>query len=147
MFYLLVLSSKHMAEHFKWTNDYVMNVAEIDGQHRHFISILDRVYDTILNQTPNEVKGALLDDLVNYALIHFGTEERYFDEFNYSGAAEHKAAHKELLDKVLSFQSEFKEKKKDISLELIDFLEDWLVNHLMTMDKKYVDCFHEHGLS
>jgi hemerythrin len=136
-----------MIKHFQWSDDYMMNISEIDGQHQHFVLILDRVYDTILNPTTDQAKGLLLEDLVNYAIIHFGTEERYFDEFNYPEASEHKAAHKELLDKVLSFQIKFKEKKEDISLELIDFLEDWLVNHLLSMDKKYVNFFHEHDLN
>ena len=34
----------------------------------------------------------------------------------------------------------------DFAFELVDFLEDWLINHLMTVDQKYVKCFHDHGL-
>lgn len=30
--------------------------------------------------------------------------------------------------------------------ELLDLLEDWLVDHLAVMDKKYTACFNEHGL-
>lgn len=135
-----------LTEHFALTSDYIMNISEIDAQHRHFASILDKVYDAILHSSPREVQGGLLDDLINYAVIHFGTEEKYFDQFNYEGAVEHKAEHRKLEEQVLKFQTEFKSGEKDISVELIDFLEDWLINHLMVMDKKYVDCFHKNGL-
>jgi hemerythrin len=34
----------------------------------------------------------------------------------------------------------------DFAFDLIDFLEDWLINHLLDMDQKYKKCFHDHGL-
>ncbi len=37
--------------------------------------------------------GKLLDGLVEYANIHFSTEERYFVQFNYEHTAEHKREH------------------------------------------------------
>ncbi len=135
-----------MAEHFKWTKEYIFDIKEIDDQHRYFVSILDRIYDSFLASAPRLTQEILLDELINYAVIHFQTEEKYFDEFHYAGAAEHKAAHQQLKEKVLDFQTKFKAGTADISEELIDFLEDWLVDHLATMDRKYVECFHEHGL-
>jgi hemerythrin-like metal-binding protein len=132
--------------HFPWKPEYSFGIKEIDAQHQSFVGILDRLYDSILANSPREDLGQILKALIAYAVEHFATEEKYFDQFNYEGALEHKAKHQELKDKVLDFQNKFNEKQADISVELIDFLEDWLVNHLLAVDKKYVDCFHEHGL-
>ncbi|MFZ4632297.1 MAG: bacteriohemerythrin [Patescibacteria group bacterium] len=135
-----------MSNYFKWEDNYTFNIAEIDAQHRHFVSILDSIYGSIINSAPKKEQGILLDSLVEYAVLHFKTEENYFDKFNYSGSNEHKEEHRKLKEKVLAFQKNFNEGQKDISIELIDFLEDWLIDHLMVMDKKYVDFFHEKGL-
>jgi len=43
-------------------------------------------------------------------------------------------------------EQEYKEDKITSSFNLADFLEEWLGIHLNGMDKKYVKCFHEHGL-
>lgn len=135
-----------MSDYFKWEKQYTFDIKEIDEQHRYFVLILDNIYKTLLKSTPREEQGKLLRNLVNYAVIHFQTEEKYFDQFNFEGAAEHVKAHQKLKEKVLKFQSDFDQGKAEISSEILDFLEDWLVDHLATMDKKYVECFHAHGL-
>lgn len=77
---------------------------------------------------------------------HFATEEKYFDKFKYANAKEHKEEHirfRKHIDKM----SQAKEGHLELSFELIDFLEDWLINHVKDMDQKYVECFKSHGLS
>ncbi|MFA4942245.1 MAG: bacteriohemerythrin [Patescibacteria group bacterium] len=133
--------------HFVWKPEYQFGIKEIDDQHQHFVGILDRLYDNIISNSPREEMGALLQELIDYAVNHFNTEEKYFTQFNYEGTIEHKAKHQELKDKVLDFQKKFKENQADISVDLIDFLEDWLIDHLLNLDKKYVECFREYGLS
>ncbi len=34
----------------------------------------------------------------------------------------------------------------EMSFELIDFLEDWLIGHVKTSDQKYVQCFKDNRL-
>jgi hemerythrin-like metal-binding protein len=133
--------------YFKWEPEYVFGIKEIDDQHKYFVGLLDKMYEAILNNHSREELGEMLVSLINYAVKHFDTEEKYFDEFNYDGAAEHKLKHEELKNKVLDFQKKFLENKVDISFDLINFLEDWLVDHLCNLDKKYVECFHKNGLN
>jgi hemerythrin len=135
-----------MPQYFKWSEDYNLGITEIDNQHKHFVSILDSVYDSILNSATREKQEELLNSLVDYTIFHFQTEEKYFDLFDFSGKSEHKEEHRLLKEQVFSFQNDFKLGHKDLSYDLIDFLEDWLVNHLTGMDKKYVECFQKNGL-
>ena len=132
--------------YFIWKPDYVFDIKEIDEQHKHFVGILDRMYDSTIQGLHQEELGDLLKELADYASDHFATEEKYFDKFDYPEAVEHKAKHQELRDKIQDFIEEAKNNKVDISNELLDFLEDWLVDHLLNLDKKYVECFHSHGL-
>ena len=132
--------------HFIWKEEYIFNIKEIDKQHQCFIGILDSIYDSIFKNLSREEMAVLLQSLIDYTVNHFSTEEKYFIKFDYPEAKEHIVKHEELKTKVLAFQKDFKEGKSDISIGLIDFLEDWLVDHLLTTDKKYVEYFHEHGL-
>jgi hemerythrin len=131
---------------FEWMPEYSVNVLEIDDQHKRFIGLLDRLYVAIQNQTINTQLREILDALIEYAHLHFDTEEKYFKEFNYPLEEEHKEEHKKLLNRVEAFNKLYVLKKADISFELVDFMEDWLVDHLKTQDHKYVKCFNEHGL-
>jgi len=131
---------------FQWKDEYSVQVEEIDKQHKEFVKTLSNFYNMII---AGEEKKALLNifnDLLSFAVNHFETEEKYFREFNYSGAEEHIKEHNELKEKLLALKNKADTEPLDLSFELIDYLEDWLVNHMATMDQKYVQCFHEHGL-
>lgn len=131
---------------FQWTPDYSVNVKELDEQHKKFIAVLNDLYQAILNNRQKEELQGIFAKLDDYLNFHFATEEKYFDKFNYEGSEEHKAEHQKAKDKIADIKQRSKDDEKVISFELIDFLEDWLISHVDTMDKKYTKCFNEHGL-
>lgn len=124
-----------------------VGVKEIDLQHQEFINILNNLYDYTYQSKSKEELEVLLSRLASYATNHFKTEEKYFDDFNYEFAEEHKSEHSKLLKQIAEFQNNFQSGQAEVTVELIDFLEDWLVHHLGNQDKKYIQCFAEHGLS
>lgn len=132
--------------HFSWKEEYEMGISVIDKQHKYFVSLINELYDAILaGQTDKKLKE-ILSKLIDYATEHFATEESYFDEFHYEGSDEHKIKHKELKKSVLDFQKRLKEDKVIASFNLVNFLEDWLSEHLKDVDFKYKDCFKKNGL-
>lgn len=129
-----------------WKEEMSVGVKEIDDQHKIFVAMISDLYSAIYkNEVEIKLKG-IITKLQDYASMHFATEEKYFDKFNYEFSTEHKQKHKELTEKILTFNENFKEKSKDIAIQLADFLIDWLVDHLETDDKKYTKCFNENGL-
>lgn len=135
-----------MTKAIVWSNDYSLGISIIDEQHKNFVAVIDELYESIQNVSGKPNLEKIFDKLVEYHNLHFATEEKYFDEFNYEGATEHKFHHEEFTKKIDEYQKKVREGSYDIGFDLIDYLEDWLVTHLSTMDKKYVECFHEHGL-
>ncbi len=125
-----------------WSNDLSVHVKEIDEQHQTFLGILNSLYN---DHSILEIKDILFQ-LESYAIFHFSTEEGYFDKFNYELSIEHKDKHKQLLAKVKEFNYRFIVEEKALLPELLSFLEDWLVDHLSTQDKKYSKCFNDNGL-
>lgn len=132
-----------------WDKEYSVNVVEIDDQHKYFIGLMNELYDVMLTKNSNKKIQEVFEKLVLYANVHFATEEKYFDQFNYELADEHKREHKKLTIKIEEFKNLYQEKPQDtfeITKDLIDFLENWLVDHLANQDKKYVECFNKNGL-
>jgi len=129
-----------------WSKKISVNVKEIDDQHKHFLGILNNLYDAIYKIKLKEKLGELLNELSDYTDIHFATEEKYFDQFHYDLADEHKKEHNQLKAKVAQFNERFKTEGEDVAAELVDFLEDWLLDHLENQDKKYSKFFNEQGL-
>ncbi len=115
-------------------------------KHQKLVDMINQLHELMKVGQGKDVMGPVLDDLIKYAAMHFSTEEKCFDRFGYEGTAAHKAEHKKFVDKVLEFQKDFKKGNTTITLDVMNFLKDWLINHIKGTDKKYTKCFNEHGL-
>ncbi|MEK7192699.1 MAG: bacteriohemerythrin [Patescibacteria group bacterium] len=130
-----------------WKPELSVHVQLIDEQHQFFVDLMNETYDAFYKLELHDRLPHLVDQIAAYGLMHFQTEEHFFDEFNYEFANEHKEEHRKLLAQVVSFKERLaKEGDNKIVIELISFLEGWLVNHLAIHDAKYVECFTSHGL-
>ncbi|MCX6712073.1 MAG: bacteriohemerythrin [Candidatus Vogelbacteria bacterium] len=129
-----------------WDDKYSVGVEEIDKQHKQMFVTINELLDIIHANKPIEHLQSVIDGLVAYKVFHFATEERYFKEFNYEETEDHMAKHREFNERLTALQAKYPTFSLEFAFELIDFLEDWLVDHLMTVDQKYVKCFHDHGL-
>jgi hemerythrin len=129
-----------------WDPSFSLHIAIIDEQHKKFVETINLLYEAIQNNAPPDRIDAVFYRLNEYATYHFMTEEKYFDEFGYPDAQIHKDEHQKFKEKIIIFQQDIKTNNKAVPMDLVDFLESWLENHLITMDKKYVTFFHEHGL-
>ena len=129
-----------------WKDEYSFGIKIIDDQHKMFVAALNELYKTIEKKNVKTEISKILEKIEEYATFHFSTEETYFDEFNFEGAAEHKAKHQEFKEKFAGIQKKFGNDELALSFKLMDFLENWLLSHVTDMDTKYVNCFKDHGL-
>jgi hemerythrin len=131
----------------RWKDEYTVGIKEIDDQHKYFLSILNDLYNAVITSKDREELNSLFQKLSDYAEKHFATEEKYFDEFNYEGAAEHKLKHQEMREEIERIKKQENGNEIDFYGNIVYFLKDWLEDHLEKMDQKYEKCFIEHGLS
>ena len=131
----------------QWDPIYSVHVRVIDAQHQRFVGIINELDDAIRQKRVDEELGAIFDELLAYAKMHFETEETYMDKFNYAGAADHKAAHAMLSAQLMQYRSQYDTDKTVLSAQLAEFLFDWFTHHSVGMDKLYTKCFNEHGLT
>ena len=130
----------------KWGPNFSVGIREIDEQHEKLVSMVNKLYAAYQMGKDRDVASMLLDELINYTIYHFNTEERYFDQFGYPEAESHKRIHEELAKKVLRFKDRLDRGETGVARELLNFLKDWLSNHICITDKRYSSFFHEKGL-
>lgn len=135
-----------MTDYFQWKDNYELGIKEIDAQHQYFVSLINKLYNEILLGSAHKTLDETFVELINYAEEHFQTEERYFKEFSYIESEAHIDEHHHLKNSLTAMQTNFINQKNDMSFDLIDFLEDWLINHIETVDRRYVACFQENGV-
>lgn len=130
----------------EWEEKYSVGVREIDEQHKLLIETINELVNVVASNPSKEGLMSIIENLINYKKIHFATEERYFEEFNFAGAKEHIAAHEEFGEKIKMIQEKNGDDVVAMTYDLVDFLEDWFVEHMLTVDQEYKDCFMAHGL-
>jgi len=129
-----------------WLPEYQVEVAEIDDQHKKFVLLINDVYDTIEVGCEEIILGDILDQLDAYSEYHFATEEKYFDLFKYPDSIKHKQVHQDFRNQVASFREHYQENEDLYARRVLEFMKNWLTDHIVTLDKAYAECFHEHGL-
>jgi hemerythrin len=135
------------ASKLEWKDEYSVNVKEIDEQHKNLFRIINNLIEVIGHTPKEESVSEIIKEIVEYKIAHFGTEEKYFHQFNFEGTNEHEAAHQLFNKTIIQLQTKYKDDLISFAFALVDFMEDWLIGHLMDMDQKYKKCFNDHGLN
>ena len=129
-----------------WSDAYSTGIAEIDQQHKKLIDLINSLHDAMSKGHGKEVLGKILGELITYCASHFAVEEKLFDKHGYPDAAEHKEKHQKMTSKVLDLQKQFAQGKATLTLEVMDFLQQWLDKHILGTDKKYGPFLNSKGV-
>ena len=130
---------------FTWKDEYSVKIEKIDGQHKKLVAV-DQLHSSMLSAKADGVMGKILDELVRYTTVHFGEEEQFMKLIT-TRISISTRAHKIFIKKIEDFQTDFKEGKKMISVDLLYLLKDWLIGHINGVDKKYTEFFHDKGVN
>lgn len=120
-----------------WKDDYSVNINEIDEQHKKLVAMINELSDAMSQKRGKEVLDDILKRLADYTVSHFSKEENLMKTNGYPEYDEHKAKHEKMTAKVLALQDELKQGKISLSIEVMDFLKNWLDKHILGTDKKY----------
>ncbi|GAB4177975.1 MAG: bacteriohemerythrin [Calditrichia bacterium] len=130
----------------EWNDTLSVKVHEIDLQHKKLVALINELNDAMRQGKGKEVVGKIINDLINYTLTHFQTEEKYFDRFDYPETESHKKEHANFVSKVSEFQDKFEKGSFSLSIEVLNFLSNWLRSHIKGTDMKYSQFFRDNGL-
>lgn len=122
---------------FQWDDSMSVEVKEIDMQHKKLIELINQLYDAMKMRQGKAALSSILSELVRYTTVHFSAEEKHMERAGYPNIESHKKVHVGFTDKVLDFQRRFEADEVILSQEILDFLKDWLVTHIMKQDQEY----------
>lgn len=127
--------------HIVWNDSYATGVEEIDEQHMILVHTLNEASDKLKSDSSLEVLEKITQDLLSYALYHFETEEDLMQQYGYSendqdNAALHLEQHRSFSETVVKVRDGLKSAIPIAPNDLIAFLNNWLINHILNTDKK-----------
>ena len=123
---------------FFWTDQLLVNNSEIDAQHRQIVAGINHIYNHIRQQSSKET---LLEDLTSLFAItetHFRDEQQLFEPTAYPDSESHIETHNNIIQQLKEFQEKLQQGSEDVSEAIVIFLKNWLLKHIMTVDKTYI---------
>jgi len=133
-------------ELFTWNDSYSLNIETIDNDHKGLLDIINKLFDAMRHGKAKEIHNEILDQLINYTKTHFQREELFFKSTNYPDYEEHKLQHEHFITKVIDLKRQLNQVDQKISIELMKFLSEWLINHILVSDRKYMPHFKKFGI-
>ncbi len=131
-----------------WSEDLTVGVAVVDADHRKLFSLVNYLYDSMIAGKDKPVIDEFIDSLMIYTRQHFEREEAFFEETDYPDRAAHKKEHEALIAQISAAHEKY---KSDASasqlLEMIGFLNKWMIEHIRKSDKKYAPHLKSRGIS
>lgn len=111
----------------------------IDKEHKILFDIIGKVHSTIQTRLVHDKFDAImniLNELKEYTRIHFADEEKYMREIGYEGLEQQEALHQSFIDKLNELDLDDVDENQEAYLyDFLDFLQKWLVNHILKVDK------------
>ena len=131
---------------FEWNNNYSVNVDSIDSEHKMLLGWLNKLFDLLSEGKSKEGLNDTIRNLEDYAKNHFRREETIFQKIDYPFYQEHRALHVQFENEIEKFKNQIEQNDLSISVEVIEFLRDWFIDHIQGADKQYVPYFNEFGI-
>ena len=103
------------------------------------------LYSAMKHNSAKDELATIMQHLREYTASHFSTEEQLFEHSAYPHTREHKEVHRRFVAKLEEFESQIKNGTTTVSMDLLAFLKDWLINHIQGTDPGYVSYLKGHG--
>jgi hemerythrin len=129
-----------------WTEEFSVGVESIDWQHKELFTLLNDFYKGFEQRTTQEKLLDLITKLADYASKHFSEEEEQMGKCDYPKLEEHKLEHRKFIGKVEDYKLRHRNKKLLLTIEVTNFIREWLTNHIKVVDKKYSQYMIEAGI-
>ncbi len=140
------IDAKDIPDLMPWGDKLKIGITPIDEQHKDLVNMINELHRAMKMKIGAKEAGQILTRLADYTVYHFENEQNLFEIHQYPNRDAHKEYHDKLVAQVLEFKMEFEEGRAALSMELMQFLTDWLQDHIMETDKAYVPFFKEKGI-
>lgn len=144
-----------------WDDGMSVGIEAIDDDHKQLIAILAKLMSAEEDKLSEQEISDIFFELERYTLTHFAREEALLEKISYKKIVQHKESHQRFIDKIPKLKQKWfdaenheNHENDDISPntcnenskdDIINFLQQWLVNHILQDDLDYVEavCHYE----
>lgn len=125
----------------QWSSALSVGVQTFDKHHQKLLSLVDQLKLLMRRGAAREDLMKVFGELLEYTVYHFSAEEAAFAHFGYPLDQEHRQAHRSLVDQAVALKASWERGHVATMMESLDFLVDWVMQHILGTDIKYGSWF------
>ncbi len=129
-----------------WKEEYNLNNAFIDEQHKYFFGIMNRIRAVLEKGSCPDKARDIFFALAHYAEHYLLQEEIYLKDYSVPGLRGHRSMHQDFIDKMTRFQEDYSNNKDEVCAELLAFLEAWFDEHILKYDREAIEFLNQKGI-
>jgi len=134
-----VLTTLGYNEAITWDDTISVKIDLFDDHHKKLIRLINQLFVSMEKGEGNNTLLSILGELIEYTEYHFSAEEKVFEKYDYPFREDHVKQHNNFVSKAKELNKGMKEGSAVLTNEVLDFLQDWVVNHIMKTDSLYSD--------
>ncbi|MBE5961416.1 MAG: bacteriohemerythrin [Lachnospiraceae bacterium] len=125
---------------FEMKDEYLTGIKQIDEEHARLFEIAEEAYqllkeEYVVDKYDNIV--TIINELKDYTRFHFAHEEEYMESIGYKKMFTQKIQHMNFIERLEELNLEEVDVHQEESIEeLLTFLGNWLVEHILECDKQ-----------
>jgi hemerythrin len=133
-------------QYVQWKEEYSVGIESIDLQHKKLLGLINSLQTAINYKTGEAFEREALDELVDYTKTHFKFEEDMMEQNGYPDFTTHRAEHERMIARVEEVLSQYQQDQDTAMQNAVDFLQEWLINHINGTDKQYSSFLIDKGV-
>ncbi len=123
--------------YISWKEEFSVGARILDTQHQTLFDLINKLYGSMNSRNAQNTASSVINELNKYAQTHFKEEERIMRESNFPELSLHQEAHRSFIEEVTKFEIQDRSYHSDASYDILRFLKEWLINHILHMDRQY----------
>lgn len=131
---------------FTWNDSYSVKVAMCDAQHKRLFEIINELAEAMRTGKGQDAAKKAVGELASYTRTHFQQEEALMKQAKYPQLGGHQEMHRKFVGDVEKLERQIREGRSANSVEVLNLLRDWLLNHIVKVDKTYSECLNGAGI-
>ena len=118
----------------------------MDDEHKVLFKLINDFYNGLKKSTSKDLLLPLVKGLKDYTVMHFSHEEDLMSQYSYPGIDGQIKAHRAFVHKIEEYEGMVNRGETIMPMEMLQFLNDWLVKHIQKMDMRYTEFFEKKKL-
>jgi hemerythrin-like metal-binding protein len=131
---------------FAWNESYSVRVREMDEQHQKLFEVINILAEAMRSGKGDAVVRETVEKLAVYTRTHFLQEEALMRKTGYPDLEAHRELHRKLMGDVEQYKKGLEEGRSASPVSLLNFVRQWLVQHIKQADRAYSEHVNAYGV-